>query len=321
MEPSPHRRPTRIRPRSPRPWPDRSIRRTPVAIAAVLAGAVLVEVVSLHLDLLLGAGSALTLVPFVVVVLAAWHLRRDEAIVLAAVTVVLGHAMWLTSGATYWGAPSLLDLVSRAVAATGLVVVTTSHRRRSQNVTHAARTDGLTGALSRHGFFERVPLRADGIHVATAGSVLYCDIDGLKGVNDRRGHKAGDDLIRTFADTAREVLREDDLLGRFGGDEFVVFLPHTDDFAAWHVAETLLTELRRSGPTPITVSIGIAHAPAGATLDRVVQHADQAMYDAKRRGGDHARLFHFERPSREHLERLRADADARPPAEARRSPR
>ncbi len=273
-------------------------RRSPFTIGAMFVGAVVAEVVALHADQVLGAGTVLVLVPFVLVVLGAWYLRRDEGVALAVATVAVGHAFWLGSGETFWSGLALFDLASRAAIVTALVAATGLHRRRSHAVTRSAHTDSLTGTLSRFGFFERLPLSEDRIHLSTGGSVLYLDLDGLKAVNDRRGHKAGDELISAFARAAVTGLRAEDLIGRFGGDEFVLFLPGTDDFAAWHHAESLLERLRQVTPRPIAASIGIAAAPAGATLDRVIQHADEAMYEAKRNGGDQACLFHFERAPR-----------------------
>jgi len=281
-----------------------------VTIALAFVAAVLLEFVALHVDVALGAGTALVVVPFVVVVLATWMLHRDQAVAIGIATVAVGHAFWLTTGDTYWGARSILDAVSRAATVAVLMVVTTVHARRSSRVAHSAHTDALTGVRSRHGFFEQMPLADGGTHLLRSGSLLYLDLDGLKAVNDRRGHQAGDELIRTFARSAASVMRGEDLLGRFGGDEFVLYLPEADELAAWSIAETLLERLRHSHPSSVSASIGIAGAPAGATLDRVIQHADRAMYEAKRNGGDRAQVFHFERTRRPELDAVGSDADS-----------
>ena len=123
-------------------------------------------------------------------------------------------------------------------------------------------------------------------------AVLLMDIDQFKAVNDSLGHAAGDGVLKHLATRARLVLRGEDVLGRLGGDEFVALLPSTDVAGARIVAERLREAvnhahmLYRGEEVPVPVSIGVAQAGDDEPLEAVLQRADQAMYLAKRAGGD-----------------------------------
>ena len=124
-------------------------------------------------------------------------------------------------------------------------------------------------------------------------SLLVADVDGLKRINDERGHTAGDRVIRRVADAITATLREADLGARWGGDEFAVLMPDTPGDAAWHSAERLAAHLRwrRGGDAePVSVSIGIATFDPGQGMrvdaEELAHLADEAMYSAKRAGRD-----------------------------------
>jgi diguanylate cyclase (GGDEF)-like protein len=124
--------------------------------------------------------------------------------------------------------------------------------------------------------------------------VLMIDIDNLKLVNDRVGHLQGDEVLGSVAWTIRVSVRESDAVGRFGGDEFVVLLPSASRGACAAVAERIHAVVdqnaARHAPIPrdlhpITVSIGYAVFPAdGASLEQLLERADQALYHAKQAG-------------------------------------
>ena len=126
-------------------------------------------------------------------------------------------------------------------------------------------------------------------------SVLFCDMDKLKRINDELGHDAGDKVMRQVGAALKRGLRSQDLVGRYGGDEFVVVLPNLTRETAFDRAEQLIQNMRAVSdqlPDDLTVglSVGIAtfpfDAPDYATLVKV---ADQAMYLAKRDGGNRVR--------------------------------
>lgn len=168
-------------------------------------------------------------------------------------------------------------------------------RLLSRNV-RAARIDKLTGLLNR-GFLEKSAQREVRHTKAASGylSVLFCDLDHLKRVNDRLGHDAGDRVLRQAATALRQRLRPQDTIGRYGGDEFVVVLPNVTRETAYERGEALLSavEVVNAGLTDelqIGISIGVATYPFDAQdYPTLVKVADQAMYLAKRDGGNAVR--------------------------------
>jgi diguanylate cyclase (GGDEF)-like protein len=165
-------------------------------------------------------------------------------------------------------------------------------RLLSRNV-RAARLDKLTGLLNR-GFLEKFAQRELRHAKTSAGymSVLFCDLDRLKRVNDKLGHDAGDRVLRQAAGALRQRLRAQDAIGRYGGDEFVVLLPNVTRETAYDRAEALLgaVDVVNAGlaeDLQIGLSIGVATYPFDAPdYTTLVKVADQAMYLAKREGGN-----------------------------------
>jgi diguanylate cyclase (GGDEF)-like protein len=168
----------------------------------------------------------------------------------------------------------------------------------------AANTDGKTGLLNAaawHVQAERVlhrRRRGDG-----ARGVLVIDLDHFKAVNDTHGHIAGDHVLAAVADVLRSEVRERDLIGRFGGEEFVVMLAGLEGGGELEsVAERIrgrIAELRVEIPTPdgpltvrgLSVSVGCALMPdGGAELRDLLEVADRAMYAAKRAGRNAVRI-------------------------------
>ncbi|MDQ2963263.1 MAG: GGDEF domain-containing protein [Pseudomonadota bacterium] len=122
-------------------------------------------------------------------------------------------------------------------------------------------------------------------------ALLFLDLDGFKAVNDRHGHKAGDELLVEIARRFRQTARESDVLARFGGDEFALLAPNARDGRELaQVAQRLLRALDDPGQPalsdhPLGASIGIAFFPQDATdMQALVAAADAAMYAAKRAG-------------------------------------
>jgi diguanylate cyclase (GGDEF)-like protein len=126
-------------------------------------------------------------------------------------------------------------------------------------------------------------------------SILMCDLDGLRRINTRYGHVAGDAALTVIAETFCDELREYDVCGRFGGDEFVVVLPETSLEDAVGVAERVKAslssrEVPHREPFRVGVSIGVAMLGQEASLAELVDRADSAMYAAKERGGNLIRV-------------------------------
>jgi diguanylate cyclase (GGDEF)-like protein/PAS domain S-box-containing protein len=148
---------------------------------------------------------------------------------------------------------------------------------------HQADHDDLTGLLSRRAFEERVGHQLD--TAPGRGAVGFIDLDRFKDVNDRHGHEVGDAVLATIARRLGHTLRESDHVGRYGGDEFVVFCPDTDD------PGLVAARIRRVCDEPVTfdggtwapsASIGVALAEPGETVSDLVRRADQAMFSIKR---------------------------------------
>lgn len=155
-----------------------------------------------------------------------------------------------------------------------------------------ALTDGLTGALTRRGFEQRV--EAERIRCQRAGfalTLVAIDLDNFKSVNDRFGHAVGDTVLRQVVDLCRENLRHCDVIGRTGGEEFVIMLPEMPGAIAAKVAERLrqaIADLRveaAEGVAQITASLGISMlSPGTQTTQQSLLRADIALYAAKARG-------------------------------------
>jgi diguanylate cyclase (GGDEF)-like protein/PAS domain S-box-containing protein len=175
----------------------------------------------------------------------------------------------------------------------------TKRKQDEREMARLARTDPLTGLANRTTFLERL-----GLALAAAGrgdnpfAVLYLDLDKFKDVNDSLGHPTGDTLLKVTAQRMAGVVRETDLVARFGGDEFAVLQTDVTDPST---AGTLAAKLRAvlAEPLPIdgnvlrvTASVGIAlYAPGVATAAEILAQADRALYCAKEEGRDRYR-FH-----------------------------
>jgi diguanylate cyclase (GGDEF)-like protein len=158
-----------------------------------------------------------------------------------------------------------------------------------------ANHDGLTNLFNRHRFDEELTRTHGAVErYGRPASVLILDLDRMKAVNDELGHRVGDAMLRAVADILRTELRSTDIAARMGGDEFGVLLAETEPQAAAHVAERILRKIRASrvpsgdgrADAWTTASIGIARLDGAAPGERALAHADDAMYEAKRAGGD-----------------------------------
>ena len=154
-----------------------------------------------------------------------------------------------------------------------------------------AARDSLTGMLNRGSFlveFERELARVRG---GTVLSVAMFDLDHFKRLNDTHGHPAGDEVLRSVAASMLASIRQPDILGRYGGEEFALLMPDTDADMAMRVAERIRAAVQMNGVEwngqrlSITVSGGVAaFASHGAGADALIAAADAALYEAKRAG-------------------------------------
>ncbi|HXY85522.1 MAG TPA: GGDEF domain-containing protein, partial [Gaiellaceae bacterium] len=157
-------------------------------------------------------------------------------------------------------------------------------------VQRQAITDDLTGLVNRRRFVEALEseiVRARGFESLL--SVVLADLDHFKLVNDRFGHHAGDEVLHRFADIVRAHLRDADVPGRLGGEEFAILVPETDAEGAGRVAERIraaMAEIRlpTSGVVPVTASFGVAQLGRDESGEELLKRADRALYEAKSLG-------------------------------------
>lgn len=210
-------------------------------------------------------------------------------------------AFGIPAGATHVDA--IAPLVARELGAVIRVVLLFE---QSQLL---ATTDGLTSLYNRRAFIESVTetlQRADA--TGAPFSFLVLDLDHFKVINDTHGHGAGDLVLASVARALRDQLRSSDLIGRWGGEEFVVALPYTREADAGILAERLramvakLAVVNAKGvQIPLSVSIGVAEHKNGQSLDTLVDQADRAMYTAKVNGRDRVHVASADAPTRPSL--------------------
>lgn len=162
------------------------------------------------------------------------------------------------------------------------------------NLAHLARHDMLTGMLNRRGIQENMERELSRCRRKNKSfSIILFDIDRFKLVNDRLGHREGDVVLKAVSNFARALTRQEDFLGRWGGEEFICMAPETSRGDALHLAERMRQHFRKtpittsSGALQVTASFGVACYPEdGESVDKLVAAADSALYNAKRAGRD-----------------------------------
>jgi diguanylate cyclase (GGDEF)-like protein len=207
----------------------------------------------------------------------------------------------LASEGRLWGVLNLTCAAQSAVSDPKLAVEPIAtflgralhHARVYDQARTEARVDVLTGLYNQRWMVESLTreIRRSQRYKSPL-SVILADLDGLKAVNDRFGHPAGDHVLRHTAGRIASALRQFDSAARIGGDEFVILLPATDLSGARHVARRVLNAVRndaavyRCVPLPVRASLGVVEWQTGWTAAQLIESADKAMYLAKRRGRD-----------------------------------
>lgn len=170
------------------------------------------------------------------------------------------------------------------------LALTLNNAHNFQDVKQQADFDALTGIYSRRHFEKRMAEEVERSNrMRYPLSIIFCDIDHFKQINDSLGHQAGDDVLRGVAGTIRDIIREQDYAARYGGEEFVILLPRTTPGRAVVLAERLRRAIgstgyeTRAGSVCLTISMGISGNQSSEEKNsgRLLQEADIALYRAK----------------------------------------
>jgi diguanylate cyclase (GGDEF)-like protein len=154
----------------------------------------------------------------------------------------------------------------------------------NQNLVNISKTDSMSKVLNKTAIMDSIDNMINA-KPGTEFSIIMFDIDNFKTINDTYGHVIGDKCIKMLAATARNNIRDIDLIGRYGGDEFVIVLPGTAAEPAVTIAERFRQRIAASDSPHYTVSIGIASYPAdGQDVKSLIEAADEGLYRSKRKG-------------------------------------
>lgn len=199
----------------------------------------------------------------------------------------------------YLGYSSIYDMVLETLLGFGTVMLVMEDMRiEVEGVNHElvatkekleamAKLDPLTEALNRHAFYSLVEPPPAGASSDLRGCTVVIDIDNLKPINDRFGHAAGDTAIREVARRLRAIIRADDMLFRWGGDEFLILLFGADEAAVRNRLDRLASEPSSlslpSATVPLVFSYGVAEFSSLRDIEQAIDRADAAMYESKLR--------------------------------------
>ena len=184
------------------------------------------------------------------------------------------------------------DQVEMAASLAAQVVVALENARLHRIVERQALVDSLTGLANRRSFEDTLRSElARAARFSDSVCVVFADFDDFKRVNDRHGHAAGDEVLKAFASALQRTVRESDVAGRWGGEEFALVLPGTDVDGGARLAERARAAIEsREIPMPngelltVTASFGVASYPESHELGELLAAADSALYAAKREG-------------------------------------
>jgi len=223
---------------------------------------------------------------------AAWYTRRTSGIGIALLSAItwlaaemLGGQPYSNSLIGYWNGLSRLGIF------VVVALLVSKVRQTLEDEKELARKDGLTNAANVRYFYEILEAeRRRAARYNRPFTVACLDIDHFKSVNDRHGHRAGDELLQTVVNTIRGNIRASDFLGRLGGDEFALLLPETDAGSGRGVVQKVrdsLMETMQKMEYPVTFSIGVmTFAKSPPSVNDILHETDRLMYSVKAGGKD-----------------------------------
>ncbi len=209
------------------------------------------------------------------------------------------------TGSWRWGSAPLNNVIIPLVLAPPLLLYLLSKLRELAVAHHelgiVASTDVLTSCLNRRAFTAMVDAylaRVANQEAKREGALLIIDVDYFKHINDNFGHECGDEALKIIAQTIKGVVREIDLVGRMGGEEFSVFMPGTDPSRTKAVAERIRVAIATVEFYPTENRCDLSVSVGGATLDgedtftELFRRADQRLYAAKQKGRNRVEIHH-----------------------------
>lgn len=166
------------------------------------------------------------------------------------------------------------------------------HNQRLKHInaelSHMSQNDQLTGIANRYLLHQRLRQEMSANRTAHHSfSIMIMDVDNFKQINDAYGHAVGDQVIQETASLLNAMIREQDLVGRWGGEEFLVICPQTPEQGAMQLAEQIRKQIQQHAfviDTKMTVSIGVSEYLAGEDINACIKRADDALYEAKHHG-------------------------------------
>jgi diguanylate cyclase (GGDEF)-like protein len=221
--------------------------------------------------------------------LSAYHVKSSLNLPMVVSDTVLGYVeIWDSLKERVWSE----DEVRLCQTLANQAAIVIENARLYNETQHMAVTDALTGAYNRRGLFEVGQREINrSRRVSRPLSAIMLDIDFFKQINDLHSHAVGDQILQGLAKLCMENLRDIDIFGRYGGDEFAILLPETDVNSANYVAQRLRRRVAempfdsQNGPISISISLGVACTIGEITdLAVLLDCADSAMYEAKRAG-------------------------------------
>ena len=248
-------------------------RMSPVEVhLGLFVGALMVTLISATTDNAAAMGAGACFVVWIAVYAACFFTPRQTVVHVVLALVMLSVALSIT-----WSDPMVVTVVVVS-AAVNAAIAAICVGWLSVQLRRTATLDTLTGLANTAAWREALSAeveRAD--RTGEPFTVVFIDVDGLKSVNDRGGHAAGDELLATVAECLRLGVRRCDTVARVGGDEFVIALPNTTESAA----EAMMDRLRRDAPASFSVGVAQRRLHEGPTS--LVERADTEMYRRKRR--------------------------------------
>ncbi|MDD2356838.1 MAG: EAL domain-containing protein [Thiovulaceae bacterium] len=233
-------------------------------------------------------------------------MRGETAILEFEMQGIMGTHRWVESNAV-----PMHDSDGNITMILGITRDVTERKENEKRIHYLANFDALTGLANRTQFDIHIKdLLSTARRHKQEFSIMFLDLDHFKDINDTLGHRIGDELLIHASHRLKTILREEDILARFGGDEFIILLPNIDMNGVSQVAQKLLDTFKKSfdidgNELSISVSIGIALYPNdGVDFDTLYKNADTAMYRAKKEGRNGFYFFtdEMQKNSIRHLE-------------------